>query len=151
MRKVLLPLTLALFSLGAMGSKCSEGTTTVNSASATCATGVVQIAIHDGMLGRLCGCVGAGETDGSFVAPGTSLTCTPSANPAQVFFVFVGKAVRSQIVPVGSNTFVSSPVYIPGDKPLGMVHSVQMAGAAATVFNFKDQFNSTVLGAITLP
>ncbi len=142
----------AFILLGGMGSDCTdESSTTTASAQASCATGIVQIGILDGMLQRLCGCTLAGEENGTYVLPGTQLSCTPSANPAKVFFVFMNQALRSQIVPVGTNTFPPSQVYVPQEKPVMKTHFVQMSGASGATFDFKDQFNSTITGQITLP
>lgn len=152
-RKALFLLPAVLFlTLGGMGSKCTDNqVVNGNAASASCPTGVVQIAIHDGMLQRLCGCTLAGQENGTFVAPGTQLSCTPSANPAKVFFVFMNQATRSQIVPVGTNAFPPSHVYIPDMDPIVKTHLAQLSGASGATFDFKDQFNASVTGRITLP
>lgn len=127
----------------------------IAAADTACRTGVAEIRVGDGFMQTLCGCVGPGETSGAvFSTPGT-LTCTLASPTTAMFFYFTGNVLQHQIIPLGTPSFVASPLIGPGAPGTSTtistttVHAVTF-GTPATTYQFEDSING-LTGQIIVP
>ncbi len=134
--------------LGFMGllASCGSGTGSdvagLQQAQQSCPTGVVQVAVRDGMLQHLCGCQ---EPAGQITAQGSVFNCTFTVGSGvQLFVHYVATQLSHQIVPLGTPSFPPSPVHNPTESSPFLTHSFRIQ--ASGTYRFQDQFNAALQG-----
>ena len=127
---------------GALGSTCSGVQTPA--ASLPCDSNVAEIAIWDGRIQKVCGC---GGVDGEFASANTPLSCTFKLG-VTAFVYYQGPFLQHQFVADGTPALPNGPVFDPdADDP---IRSHAFTPTAAGTYRFKDEYDSTITGTITV-
>ena len=138
------PLLLLLLA----GAGCGNQTVSlaVPTPSASCASGMAIVGVHDGFLQILCGCT---ETAGTSATPPAALTCTVAAGTV-VVFEYVGTSARRQIRSTASAalTFAGSPVVDPHEATSPRAHAVRLSTAGT--YAFEDELDASLNGSIVV-
>jgi hypothetical protein len=114
--------------------------------SASCASGMAIVGVHDSFLQVLCGC---SEAAGTAATPPAALTCTVSSGTV-VVFQYLGSSARRQIrsTAAATLTFAGSPVVDPREATSPRAHAVQLTTSGT--YPFEDSLDASLNGSIVV-
>lgn len=127
---------------GSFGANCSN--VPVAASTLPCEANVAEIAIWDGRIQEVCGCGGVG---GEFAAQNSALSCTFTLGKT-VFVYYHGPFLQHQFVAVGLPALPNGPVFDPDAKDPIRAHAFKPD--AAGTYNFRDEYDHTIFGTITV-
>lgn len=114
----------------------------------SCSAGTAALEVGDSYLRILCGCTGAGESDGRIYPTPGALTCRVANAGTVVFFHYLTTTLPHQIVST-DNGFVSSGISDPS-IPGPVRNHAALFSTASTTYSFKDIYTG-MTGQITTP
>ncbi len=133
----------------ALAAACGQTTTqtgTPGLEQTNCSARVAQLAVRDGFIQNLCGCVEP-IVEPTPASPTTLVTCTVTAGTT-VFFHYIATTLTHAIVSTGSPSFVSSPLSDPVAQTPYRIHGVLFDKAGT--YRFEDAFNEGLQGRIVV-